>query len=403
MKSVVVVGDGMADEPVAELGGKTPLEAAHTSHLDQMAARGILGLTRTLPASALPAGDIGCLAVLGYDPSSHQTGCATFEAAGLGIVLAPGDVAFRLDLVTRARRDDGVEIMADPTGGRPSPEEGRLLAADLAAALDGDDIAVHAGRGHRHLVVWRGGAGDARTLPPHALVGRPIEPALPAGPGAERLRTLMDRGGAVLRAHPVCDARRARGEGAPNAIWLWGQGGRHVLPALRERFGVEGAVVAGSAGARGVGASAGLRVIDVPGATGGSDSDLRSKVDHGLRALDEVDFLFVHVGAPDDSGHAGDAPQKVRDIERLDTELVGPLLDGLRARGGDWRVMVLADHATPCGKRTHTADPVPFVIYTSAHDGRDGAQKRSYHERDAGERGIFLAEGHTLLERLLRA
>jgi 2,3-bisphosphoglycerate-independent phosphoglycerate mutase len=403
MKSVVVVGDGMADEPVAELGGKTPLEASHTPHLDHMAARGVLGLTRLLPASALPAGDIACLAVLGYDPARHQSGCAAFEAAGLGVSLGPGDVAFRLDLVTRARGDDGVDILADAMGGRPSWDEGRRLVADLALALEGDGVTVHAGRGHRHLLVWRGGEGGARTLPPHAVVDQPVEPVLPAGAGSERLRALMDRGAVVLDAHPVCEARRARGEGAPNAIWLWGQGGPGVLPALRERFAVEGAVVAARAVARGIGARAGLRVIDVPGATGGSDTDLRGKVEHGLRALDEVDFLFLHMAAPDDSGHAGDAPQKVRDIERLDAELLGPLLDGLRARGGDWRVMVLADHATPCGKRTHTADPVPFVVYVADHDRRAGAQKRAYHERDAGEQGIFVLEGYTLVERLLRA
>ena len=323
MKSVVVVGEGMADEPVAELGAKTPLEAALTPHLDHMAARGILGQTRLQPASSLLTGDMACLAVLGYDPVRYQTGCATFEAAGLGVALAPGDVAFRVDLVTLARRDDGVEIMADPTGGGLSLEEGRRLAADLAATLDGDDVVLHPGRGHRHLLVWRGGEGDARTVPPYAIIDRPVEAALASGRGAERLRALMDRGAAVLRTHPVCEARRMRGEGAPNAIWMWGQGSRRVLPALRERFGVEGAAVAGSVAARGVASSAGLRVLDVPGATGGSDSDLRGKVERGLRALDEVDFLFLHVAAPDESGHAGDAPRKVRDIERLDAELRG--------------------------------------------------------------------------------
>ena len=160
--------------------------------------------------------------------------------------------------------------MADPTGGGLSLEEGRRLAADLAATLDGDDVVLHPGRGHRHLLVWRGGEGDARTVPPYAIIDRPVEAALASGGGAERLRALMDRGGAVLRTHPVCEGRRMRGEGAPNAIWLWGQGSRRVLPALRERFGVEGAAVAGSIAARGVASSAGLRVLDVPGATGGS-------------------------------------------------------------------------------------------------------------------------------------
>ena len=403
MKCVVVVGDGMADEPVAELGGKTPLEAARTPTLDHMAARGILGLTRTLPASALAAGDIACLAVLGYDPAQYQTGCGAFEAVGLGVALEPGDVAFRLDLVTLARPDDGALVMADFAGGRPSVEEGRGLAADLASALGGEGVELHPGRGHRHLLVWRGGDVDVRTTPPHAIANTAVEPAWPRGPGAERLRTLMDRAGDVLRGHPVCEARRARGAGAPNAVWPWGQGARRVLPSLPGRFGMEGAVVAATALARGLGMAAGLRVVDVPGATGRSDTDFRGKAEHGLGALDEVDFLFVHVAAPDESGHLGDAQQKVRDIERLDGDVLRPLLEGLRARGADWRVMALADHATPCSKRTHTADAVPFVVQVAAHDERAGATTRSYHERDAREQGIFVPEGHTLLERLLRA
>jgi 2,3-bisphosphoglycerate-independent phosphoglycerate mutase len=402
MKCVVVVGDGMADEPIAELGNKTPLEVARTPNLDRMASRGILGLTRTLPAAALTAGDIASLAILGYDPVRFRTGCASFEAAARGVSLGPNDVAFRLNLVTLERREDGTLVLADFAGGRPTTEEAQTLIGDLAAAVAGDGIELHAGLGYRHLLVWRDAEQGMRTTPPYALTGQPVAGALPSGPGAERIRAVMDGAADVLRTHPVCEARIARGERAPNAIWLWGQGTRRSLPALRERFGVEGAVVAAADLVRGIGKLAGLAVVDVPGATGQLDTNFRGKAERGLEALDRWDFLFLHVAAPDEGGHLGDAQQKIAAIERIDEDVLGPLLDGLRARGGEWRVMVMADHPTPCGRRAHTADPVPFAVYVSGHETKATTQKRAYHERDAREQGIFVPDAHTLLERLLR-
>src|SRR5262245_46564678 len=244
MKCVVVVGDGMADEPIGALGGKTPLEAARTPNLDRMAARGILGLTRTLASEPRAAADIASLAVFGYDPARFRGGCAAFESVGRGVPLGPGDVAFRLNLVTVERRDGGPPVMADFAGGRMSTAEAGALVADLGSALGGDGIEVYAGIGYRHLLIWRGGESGMRTTPPHLIADQPIGGSLPEGPGADRLRVLMERGAEIVREHPVTDARRARGEVAPNAIWLWGQGTRRTLPPLRERFGVEGAVVA---------------------------------------------------------------------------------------------------------------------------------------------------------------
>src|SRR5262249_23859946 len=212
MKCVIVVGDGMVDSPVGELGGKTPLEAARTPNLDRMAARGILGLTRTLERTSPRADDVASLAALGYDPARFRAACATFEAAGRGITLGPGDVVFRLDLVTVEPREDGVLVMTDPAGGRPSAEERRVLLDDLTAALAGDGFEVHAEGGHRPLLVWREAEEDVRTVPPHTVVGKPVTQALPQGKGAQRLCALIDRAGEVLSAHPVAAALRARGE-----------------------------------------------------------------------------------------------------------------------------------------------------------------------------------------------
>jgi 2,3-bisphosphoglycerate-independent phosphoglycerate mutase len=401
MKCVVLVGDGLADDPVGSLGGKTPLEVARTPNLDRMASRGLLGLTRTLPPNTAMAGATASLAVLGYDPVRFHGSCSAFEAVARGLVLEPGDVAFRLDLVTLERREDGMLVMGDVTGGRPSTVDARILLEDVTRAIAGDGIEVHPGVGYRHLMVWRGGAQGTQTTPPCLIAGEPVAPALPNGPGAERLRAMIDRAGDVLRAHPLCATRRARGEGAPNAIWPWGEGGRRTLPAMRDRFGVEGAVIAAADMVRGLGKLAGLRVVDVPGGEGEAHSSLRAEVDSGLQVLDERDFLLLHVAAPDDGG-TGDAQRKIEAIERIDEELLGPLLDGLRARGGEWRVMVLAHHPAACGRRTRAADAEPFAVYVSRDDEKNRTVKRSYHERDAREQGIFIPEAHTLVERLLR-
>lgn len=403
MKCVVLQGDGMGDEPIADLGGKTPLEAARTPNLDRMASRGILGLTRTIPQGMTPGSETGSLAVLGYDPARYPVGCAPFEAASLAVSLGPEDVAFRLNFVTIETGDDGAEVMRDYAGGHPSVAEGEAMLAELARTLSGDGIELHPGSGYRHLMVWRRGEAAVHTVAPHTLIDRPVAPALPSGPGADRLRDLMRRARALLGDTQRLMDARSRGERVPTDVWPWGQGRRPALPRLRERFGMDGSVVAAVDLVRGLGLLAGLHVMDVPGATGGLDSDLGAKVTCGLRALAERDFLLLHVGAPDESGHMGDAKRKVEAIERFDEQVVGPVLDGLRALGGEWRVLVTSDHATPCAQRTHTADPVPFVVYVNRDDDRARTQKRAYHERDARELGIFIPEGHRLLERLLRA
>jgi 2,3-bisphosphoglycerate-independent phosphoglycerate mutase len=402
MKYVVIQGDGMADEPLADLGGKTPLEVARTDTLDHMAGRGILGLTRTIPRGLPPGSAVGTMSVLGYDPVLHYTGRTAIEAVAMGVELRADDVALACNLVTLETSAVGVEVMRDFAGGHPSTAEARELVLDLGRALGREGLEFHPGLGYRHLLVWRGGESRVRTTPPHDLSGKPLVGAFPEGPGSGLLRELMERARAVLAEHPICRARRERDEGAPNAIWLWGQGKRPTLPHFADRFGVEGAVVAGVDIANGLGLLAGLRRITVPGATGALDTDFRGKAEAGLRALEERDFLFVHVEAPAECGCMGDAQRKIEAIARLDAEVVAPLLDGLRARGGDWRVLVMPDHATPCALRTHTAEPVPFVVYVSTDETKPRSLARGFNERDARDQGIFIPEAHTLLERLLR-
>jgi 2,3-bisphosphoglycerate-independent phosphoglycerate mutase len=402
MKCVILVGDGMTDEPVGALGGRTPLESARTPNLDHMASRGILGLTRTVPRGCSPTCDVGMLSVLGYDPTRCASGPGSFEAAGLGVDLAPGDVAFRCNLVTLETAEGGVEVMRDFAAGHPPEAEARELVQDLGRALGRAGLELHPGRGYRHLLVWRQGKADVRTVPPHEVLEKPVAPALPSGPGADVLRDLMQRARDVLAEHPFCETRRVRGERAPTTIWCWGPGQRVALPALPGRAGMRGAMVAGVDLVNGIGLLAGLERVTVPGATGFLDTDFRAKAEYGLRALERGDFVLLHVSAPDEAGHMGDAQRKIEAIERFDDEVVGTVLAGLRQTGGDWRVLAMPAHATACASRTHTAEPVPFSVYVSGDEAKPRGINRGYSEREARDQGIFIPEAHGLMERLLR-
>jgi 2,3-bisphosphoglycerate-independent phosphoglycerate mutase len=402
MKFVVLQVDGLSDTPCADLGGKTPLEQARTPNMDRLAGRGIFGLTRTVPHAMAPTSDVGALSVLGFDPALHHTAVAPLEAVSLGIELGPDDVAFRMNLVTLGHDPNGVEVMEDSAGGHPTAEEARQITADLARALGVADVELHPGLGYRQLLVWRRGEDGARTTPPYDLCGKPISSALPSGPRAGVLTDLMQRARELLATHPLCEARVSRGERAPNAVWLWGQGKRTTLPTLRELHGVEGSVVAALDLMRGLGLLVGLRKVSVPGATGFLDTDFRGKVDRGLGALADRDFLWLHVAAPDEAGHLGDAQKKVQTIEDLDDKMVGPLLEGLAATGGEWRLLLVSGHPTPCALKAHTAEPVPFVVYVASDERKERSSSRTFHERDARDQGIFVPEAHVLLGRLLR-
>jgi 2,3-bisphosphoglycerate-independent phosphoglycerate mutase len=402
MKYVVLQGDGMADEPIAELGGKTPLEHARTPNLDHMASRGILGLTRTIPRGLPPGSDVGTMSVLGYDPGRYHTGRSPIEAASMGVELGPNDVAFRCNLVTLEMPEGGVEIMRDFAAGHPATAEAAEIVLDMGRELGREGLEFHPGVSYRHLLVWRGGESRMRTTPPHDLSDKPVAGHFPDGPGADVLRDLMERSRRFLADHRICREKLARGERAPTAIWLWGQGKRPQIPTLRDRFGIDGSVIAAVDLVNGLGVLAGLRRVNVPGATGFLDTNFRGKAEYGLRALAERDFLFLHVEAPDEGGHLGDPAKKVEAIENFDEKVVGPLLEGLRQSSGEWRMLVMPDHPTPCALKTHTDDPVPFVVYVSGDDAKPRGLSRGYNERDAREQGIFIPEAHTLLERLLR-
>jgi 2,3-bisphosphoglycerate-independent phosphoglycerate mutase len=383
MKYVVLVPDGCADEPLAELGGRTPLEAARMPRLAALAARAEVGLATVIPEGLPPGSDVGNLAILGYDPAEFHTGRAPIEAAAMGVELGPDEVAFRCNLVTVD--DDGV--MVDYAAGHVTSEQGRTIIDALDAELgDGrDGVRFHPGVEYRHLCVVPRALADAACIPPHDLTGRPA--VLPTGAGARELVALMEA------SKPVVRTTAADVGSTATQIWLWGQGVRPVLPSFTDRFGVTGRLSSAVDLVRGLGVLAGIEVVDVPGATAGFDNDYAAQRDAALASLRDRDFFLLHVEATDEAGHQGAIGEKVASLERWDSEIIGPLVDALD--GEPFRVLLLPDHATPCAARTHTCGPVPYLLFDSQVDGVGGR----YTERALA--GATPVPAHRLMGRLV--
>ena len=386
VKYVVLVPDGCADEPLRELGHRTPLEAAAMPALARLAARAEVGRAAVIPEGLPPGSDVGNMAILGYDPNVFHTGRAPIEAAAMGVELAPDEVAFRCNLVTV---DDATDppTMVDFAAGHPTSEQSHPIVTALDEALGAgrDGVRFHAGVEYRHLCVVPADFGDAECVPPHDLTGRGA--VMPSGPAAPKLAALMDASKEIVRA-----AAREVGSDATQ-IWLWGQGVRPSMPAFADRYGVTGRLSSAVDLVRGLGVLTGLEVVDVPGATAGFDNDYVAQRDACLRSLADRDFFLLHVEATDEAGHQGNVAEKVAALERWDTDVIAPLADALD--GEPWRLLVMPDHATPCVLKTHTSDPVPYLLFDAAVDGPGG----EYTERSVAGGGAVVA--HTLMERLL--
>jgi 2,3-bisphosphoglycerate-independent phosphoglycerate mutase len=395
MKYIVLLGDGMADEPLAELGMRTPIETAKTPNMDMMAATGTLGLVDTIPEGFPPGSDVANLSVLGYDPKSSYTGRGPLEAANMNVRLGPEDVAFRCNLVTIT---DGK--MADYSAGHISSAEAEAIISDLEKKFGSDSIRFVPGISYRHLTVWKNGSDRADTTPPHDIVGSPIAGYLPRGEGAEAIRGLMDITREFLASHPVNLARIEKGKPPANSIWLWGQGRAPRIAPLSDRYNIKGGIISAVHLLNGIGVYAGLEVIKVEGATGYIDTNYEGKARRALEALQGMDFMFVHVEAPDEMGHEGNIQGKVRAIEDFDARVLGPVLQGM-PQFGDFRVLVLSDHPTPIRIRTHSSGPSPFAVLSSA--GRENLGKGfAFGEAQAAESSIRIAPGHLLMDLFIR-
>lgn len=386
----------MADYPLPQLGGQTPLQYASTPHMDALARRGRLGLARTVPPGFPPGSDVANLSVLGYDPRLYYTGRSPLEAVSMGVELRQRDVAFRCNLVTLSEEGDyAARTMLDYSADEISTEEAAALMAAVQERLGQPPLSFHAGVSYRHLMVWREGPDDFHLTPPHDISDRVVGPHLPAGAGAARLLELMVESSRFLPEHPVNRARVARGLKPANSIWLWGQGCRPALRSFREKYGLAGSVVAAVDLTRGLGRCAGLNVVDVPGATGNIHTNFRGKAEAALAELRAGrDFVYVHVEAADEAGHRGELETKLRAIEEIDRQVLGTILAGLEELG-DYRLLLLPDHPTPLVLKTHVADPVPFLTYQRS-DPREGSP--AFHEEAARATGWVVEEGHRLMD-----
>ena len=408
MKYAIVIPDGCADEPQESLGGKTPLQAARTPHMDRVAREGVVGRSNNVPPSLTPASDVATLSLFGYDPEAVYTGRAPLETAAMGIPLGPHDWAIRCNLVHVDR-----EEMRDFTAGHITSEDGRPLIEAVGQALGGPvpaglpghgagRLEFHPGVSYRNILVYRGDgpapfSPETKTQPPHDVPDRPIADHLPRGPGGELLRYLMEKSRAVLADHPVNRRRAAGGKRAATQIWLWGQGRAPSLRPFAEVYGKRGAIISAVDLVRGVGVLLGWKRIDVPTATGYLDTDYAAKGRAGVAALGEHDLVCVHVEAPDEASHEGKADEKVKALERIDEHVVGPLLEAL-PKHGEWRILVSPDHRTPLRTRAHAHGAVPFAMAGAGISPRGQA---TYDEAVAAASDLAFEKGHDLMRRFL--
>ena len=410
MKYIVLLGDGMADRPISRLDGRTPLMVARTPNMDHLASEGVLGTVRTIPEGMALGSDVANLAVLGYDPKVVYTGRSPIEAAGMGVGLGPGDVAYRCNLVTLGKGSsqdpdtdlggklDPELVMVDFSGGHPGDEEAGSIISTLADELGEEGIEFHPGVSYRHLMVWRDGLQELSVDPPHDLTDEKIDRGWPRGPAAGKILELMTRSVGILADHPVNVRRASEGRKPINAIWLWGQGLRPGMKNFRDVYGLEGAMITAVDLLRGLALSIGFEVIDVPGATGYLDTNFEGKASAAVEALKKVDVVYLHVEAPDEAGHSGSLEDKIKAMEDFDSRVVGPVLEGLKELGPH-RVLLMPDHATPLEIKTHSGEAVPFALYDSGISYGSG---RTYDEACAASTGIHIENGYELMGMFVR-
>ena len=391
----------MADYPIEELDNKTPLQVAKTESMDAIASRGKIGMVQTIPKGLPPGSDIANLSILGYDPNCYLTGRAVYEASSAGVRLDSHDVAFRCNLVTLTN-SDGKTIMGDYSAGHITTGEARELIGELDVKLSGDQIRFYPGVSYRHLMVWKNGSEKVKTTPPHDISGRDVSPYLPEGEGAAKILQLMGEARNILNDNQVNKKRIADSKLPANSIWLWGQGRPISLPSFSERYGLSGSVISAVDLIKGMGVTLGLSPIEVPGATGYLDTNYLGKAEYALDVLKDKDFVFVHVEAPDEASHSGDVHNKIKAIEDFDGMVVKTVLEGIR-QFKEYKIMVLPDHRTPIVKKTHTSEPVPFAICSSASLLKDSQQRIGFSEESAEKSGLFVENGFELMDFFIRS
>lgn len=398
MKYIVLVADGMADYPIAELGNRTPLEAARTPNMDYIARQGRLGRVKTIPDNMIPASDVANISILGYDPKRYYTGRGPLEAANLGIEMEYDDVAFRCNLVTIAN-----DIMIDYSAGHISSKEAGVLIKAVDRELGNDKFKFYPGISYRHLLLIKKGASEqleeVNCTAPHDISDQNIVKYLPKGKNSDTLIKLMRDSRKVLDAHEINQVRIDLKENPANMIWLWGQGKKPNMPKFTDKYEVSGSVISAVDLIKGLGRIIGLNVINVAGATGYYDTDYKNKAIAAIRSLENNDFVFVHVEAPDEAGHNGDLREKITAIERFDQLVVGTILEAFK-RKKNFKIMVLPDHATPISLKTHTSDVICFGIFGKGIIGRGFL---NYSEKEAEKSDFYFDKGYELMDYFIKS
>ena len=405
MKYLIVVPDGSADNPIDSLGGKTPLEAAELPCMDSLASRGEIGSARTVPEGISPGSDSANLSVMGYDPRRYLTGRSPLEAASIGLEMTDSDISFRANLITID--PDGAEeyeyfIVRDHAAGDITTEEAAELVEALNDKLAEDGLYIHLGTGYRQcMIVDRShpnGHAEYKCVPPHDILDKRAGEYLPKGKGADHLISMMKESYEILKDHPVNKARIARGLNPANSLWIWGQGTRPQLPDFNEKYGVDGAVISAVDLIKGIALFAGLEVLKVDGIDGTKHTNFSGKADAAIEAYKNgKNFIYMHIEGTDECSHQGDLAGKIKCAEDIDSKVVKPIYEYLRESGDDFKILVIPDHRTPLAIRTHSSDPVPFLIYDSRKETSPDRRKQ-FNERAAMESDNYYEDGFTLAD-----
>lgn len=398
MKYIVVLGDGMADEPIEALGGKTPLAYAKTPHLDRLSRQSEIGMVHTIPDGMKPGSDTANLSVIGYDPRKYYSGRSPLEALSIGVPMQDDDIALRCNIVTLSEEECPFEkrTILDHSSGEISTQDCAVLVEAVRKKLESDNYHFYVGTSYRHCLIWNKGKVLDLTAP-HDVLGKQIEEYLPQ---ESILYEMMKRSYDILVNHPINIERKKRGENPANCCWFWGAGTKPALDSFYEKTGKRAAMISAVDLLKGIAVGAGMRVMEVEGANGGLHTNYEGKTQAAVKALceDGDDFAYIHIEAPDEMGHQGSVERKVQAIEYLDARVIGPLCEELTRRREDFRLLVLPDHPTPIRLRTHTADNVPYLLYDSTNPlNRDW----SYNEEQAQAAGNYEPVGHHLMNRLL--
>ena len=398
MKYIVILGDGMADEPIEALGGKTPLECAATPVMDELASKGQMGLVKTVPASMKPGSDVANLAVLGYNPEENYSGRSPLEALSVGVKMEPSDVIFRCNIVTVTEEEPYSEkTILDHSSGEISTSDADVLMDAIREAFNTEAIQFYTGTSYRHITVWKEGR-VVDLIPPHDHLGEKIGSYLPQ---EKLLRDMMEKSFDILNNHPLNIRRAKEGKNKANSLWFWGAGTKPSLGSFKEKTGLDGIMISAVDLLKGIAVGAGMATVDVPGANGSLDTNYEGKADAAIKALlqEGRDFAYIHVEGPDEMGHQGSMEHKILSIEYLDSRLIKRVKDAMDASGEEYRMLILPDHPTPIRCRTHTSDPVPYVLFDSTKQQRKTAR---YSEKEAAATGIFEPTGYKLMEQFLK-